>query len=489
VITDVLLIYPRTGWDIAGVTTRLPLSLLYIGSYLQSQGFSVKVIDQRVDANWKQTLKGSLEHSPLWVGISSMTGLQIPNGLAAAEIVREADRSIPIVWGGVHPSILPEQVLANPLVDIVAVGEGEATAAELSQLFKKEGRQADLSSVQGLVWKKGREVVRNEPRAVVDMQELPPLDYDLVEIDRYILKEIGGERSLQMTTSRGCPMKCGYCYLGTVPYGRRYRAESPERSVQAIENLKNRFPINAIHIIDDEFFIQIKRARAVCELLIEHKNDIRLRTNCRIDALDRMDMETLGLIRRAGFTHIYLGVESGNDRVLEFIDKGITREQVIRVNHKLREAGITPKYSFMGGFPTESLREVKDTLDLMVQLVSENPDAQTTPVQLYTPYPGTPLYDYCVDNGMHMPTRFEEWSDWGWESCQSEWLQPEEKQFLKKAAYFTFFLDGHTISDSLASPLMKFGARLYSRYVRERIRRDIYAFMPEVALIKWKLSE
>ncbi len=488
-MTDVLLIYPRTGWDIAGVTTRLPLALLYIGTYLQRRGFSVEIIDQRVDPDWNESLKTALAQSPLWVGISTMTGRQIRNGLAAAQMIREFDPAIPIVWGGVHPSILPEQVLDHPLVDMVVVGEGEATACELSQRLRSEGRHADLSPIQGLVWKKGEHVIQNQPRPVLDMQELPPIDYTLVEIERYILREVGGERSLQMTTSRGCPMNCGYCYLGTVPYGRRYRAESPEQTVRAIDDLKERFPINAIHIIDDEFFIQIKRARQVCEMLAQHGNPIGLRTNCRVDALDRMDIEMLQLMRRAGFTHLYLGVEAGNNRVLDFIQKGITREQVVRVNHKLAQAGIIPKYSFMGGFPTETLNEVKDTLDLMVQLVSENDRAQTTPLQLYTPYPGTPLYDYCVSNGMQMPTRFEQWSDWGWEHCESEWLEPEEKRFLRKAAYFTFFLDGHTVCDSMTSSFMKFAARLYSRYVRERIRLDLYAFMPEVALIKRKLSE
>lgn len=282
-------------------------------------------------------------------------------------------------------------------------------------------------------------------------------------------------------------MNCAYCYLGTLPHGRRYRAESPERTVDTIESLVERFGVNAVHIIDDEFFIQTKRARNVCELLLERGVKARLRANCRIDALDRMDMETLRLLRRAGFRHLYLGVEAGSDRVLEFIQKGITRRQVLGVNLKLAEAGIVPKYSFMGGFPTETIEEVKDTLNLMVRLVRENPDAQTTPVQLYTPYPGTPLYDYCLSIGVEMPARFEQWSDWCWESCQSSWLSAAERRFLLKAAYFTFFLDGKTVSDSLTSPWMRIVARIYGRYVRERIRRGSYFFMPETALIKRRL--
>ncbi len=488
-MADVLLVFPRTRWDILGVTTRLPLALLYVGSYLKSHGFSVQIVDQRADPAWRQTLRRAAETPPLWTGISCMTGEQIQNGLAAAQILRQANAKVPVVWGGVHPSLLPREVLAHPLADMVAVGEGEATALELAQRLREDGPNADLTGVRGLVFERGPDIVDNQPREALDMNALPAMDYSLVTMQNYVLRELAGERSLQMTTSRGCPMNCGYCYLGSVPCGRKYRAESPERTVQAIQDLVERFDVNAIHIIDDEFFIQVKRARRVCELLLERGVRVQLRANCRIDALDRMETEMLELLRRAGFSHLYLGVEAGNDRVLKFIKKGITREQVLRVNRKLAEAGIAPKYSFMAGFPTETSSEIKDTLRLMLRLVGENPRAQTTPVQLYTPYPGTPLYDYCREIGAKLPTEFEGWADWGWEQCQSEWLAPDEKAFLRKAAYFTFFLDGKTVSDSLSSPFMRMLARVYGFYVRERIRRDSYGFMPEIGLIRRKLSE
>lgn len=487
-MTDIILIYPRTLWDIKNVTTRLPLAALYIGTVLKENGFSVQVIDQRVDDRWADSLQECLRDRPLWVGISSMTGRQIKWGLEASQIVRRADPTIPIVWGGVHPTILPEQTLAHPLVDMVAVGEGEITALELSQALRQGGPGADLSRVAGLVWKRSGEIVYNAPRSFIPMDELPPLDYGLIEIEPYVLSEVPGERSLQITTSRGCPMKCGYCYLTVVPDGRRYRAESPGRTVEHIERIMRLFNLNAVHIIDDEFFTQRKRARRVCELIVERGLELTLRTNCRVDYIDRMDMDDLRLFRRAGFKHFYLGAESGNDRVLEFITKGVTREQIVRANHKLKEAEISPKFSFMGGFPTETVAEVKDTMRLMVALVHENPDAYTTPVQLYSPYPGTALYDYCVQTGAAMPQTLEGWTESGWEHIDYRWLTPAEERFLQKAAYFTFFLDGKTVAESMRSPLLRLLARFYGWTVRQRIRLNFYAFMPEVALIKWALA-
>ena len=485
---DVILVYPRTLWDIQNVTTRLPLAALYIGSVLQEHGFSVQVIDQRVDARWQDTLREALRERPTWVGISSMTGRQIHWGLEASRIVRGADPTIPLVWGGVHPTILPEQTLAHPLVDVVVVGEGEMTALELTQVLQEGGPGAALEDIAGLVWQRGGEVIHNPPRAYTPMDEWPYLDYDLVDIENYVLAEVPGERSLQITTSRGCPMRCGYCYLTVVPDGRRYRAESPERTVQRIERMVRLFGINAVHIIDDEFFTQRRRASQVCERIIESGIQITLRTNCRIDYVDRMSLDDLRLFRRAGFKHLYLGAESGNDRVLAFIDKGIRREQVLRVNLKLKEAGIAPKFSFMGGFPTEIIGEVKDTIQLMAQLIEDNPEASTTPVQLYSPYPGTALYETCLRTGTDMPQTLEGWTESGWEHVDYSWLTPGEERFLQRAAYFTFFLDGKTVAESMRSPLLRLAVRAYGWVVRQRVRLDFYGCMPEVALIKWALA-
>jgi radical SAM superfamily enzyme YgiQ (UPF0313 family) len=393
---------------------------------------------------------------------------------------------------------LPEQTLAHPLVDLVAVGEGEQTAVELSHLLRAHpwaDLDQELGEIPGLVWSPagGPQVVHSRPRPYTPMDELPLLDYSLVDVEQYILAEVPGERSLQITTSRGCPMRCGYCYLTVVPDGRRYRAESPERTVDRIERLMDLYALNAIHIIDDEFFTQRKRARQVCKLILERGIEVTLRTNCRIDYIDRMNKDDLRLFRRAGFKHLYLGAESGNDRVLALIDKGITREQIERANLKLAEAGIAPKFSFMGGFPSETIAEVKDTIRLMAQLVRDNPDAYTTPVQLYSPYPGTPLYDLCLQDGLtaggqEMPQTLEGWTESGWEHIDYRWLRPAEERFLQKAAYFTFFLDGKTVAESMSSPLARLAARAYGWLVRLRVRADFYGLMPEVGLIKWGLA-
>ena len=214
---DVVLIFPKSSWDIVNVTTRLPLALLYIASNLEHHHIHTKIIDQRVDPEWEGNLAAALADKPHWVGISSMTGQQILWGLKAARLVRQADPSIPIVWGGCHPGILPEQTLEHPLVDVVVVGEGEEISLALTKAFSEQGAAADLSTIPGLYYTDaGNQPVSTGKASIVDLDELPPLDYGLIETRHYILPEIRDTRSLQIQSSRGCPMRCHYCYLGTL---------------------------------------------------------------------------------------------------------------------------------------------------------------------------------------------------------------------------------------------------------------------------------
>jgi hypothetical protein len=318
------------------------------------------------------------------------------------------------------------------------------------------------------------------------MNDWPLLDYSLVNVEDYVLSEVPGERSLQMTTSRGCPMKCGYCYLGIVPDGRCYRAEEPERVVGRIERMMESFDVDTIHIIDDEFFTQFKRAREICRLIIERGIQVTLRANCRIDYINRMEDEDLRLFREAGFKHIYQGAESGSDRILKFINKGITVQDTLNANQKLKRAGIAPKFSFVGGFPSETIQEVKATLRLMERLVRENPAAYCTPIQLFSPYPGTALFDHCLQTGMVMPSSLEQWAEWGWEIVNYSWLKPHENRLLGNIAMFSFFLDGKTVPESATKSWFRLAARLYGAVIRQRARMGFFAFMPEVAAIRWE---
>ena len=158
---NVVLIYPNAGQDVLGINVGLPLSILYVGTALKDAGYDVTILDERVHTNFKALLKEAIASDPVYVGISSMTGYQISYGLLIAQTIRDLNPRIPIVWGGVHPTIHPESTARHRLVVIVVVNEGEETAVELAGVLAAGG---DVRQVRGLAMKEDGRVVRTLDR-------------------------------------------------------------------------------------------------------------------------------------------------------------------------------------------------------------------------------------------------------------------------------------------------------------------------------------
>jgi anaerobic magnesium-protoporphyrin IX monomethyl ester cyclase len=477
---DVVLVFPSTG--IASSQYRmLPLSVLMVAAPLEARGYSVRIIDQRGHPDWRQELKDELAaQRPVMVGISSMTGRQILGGLSAARVVREAAPGVPIVWGGVHPSLLPEETVAHDLVDIVVVGEGEVTAVELADALRAG---APLSKVAGLCFKENGRVTRTPERPFADMASLPEPAYHLVDVERYrVAPLLTGEKSLPLLTSRGCPFRCGYCY--NVRFNHRsWRALPAAEVVRRMRAMKERFGVSGILLLDDNFFVNLGRVREICRLLIEQRLDLAIHNaNCRADTLVRLDDELLGLLNKAGFTQILIGVESGAPGVLERMKKDITPEQVLESNRLLRRHGIKPYFTFMAGFPYETVSDVRSTLAFMSRLLDENPDAVLSRLSLIAPYPGTELLDDCVEAGLRRPTGLDAWAHCGHANLNFSGFDRAHVGFLKKAQLISFFLDRKKIE--LDNRILRSMAALYSRVVRERARRGFYAGMPELVLAR-----
>ncbi|GAH55929.1 unnamed protein product, partial [marine sediment metagenome] len=206
--TDVILVYPNTriGRAFWG-DIFMPISLLAVAAPLVNAAHKIKIIDQRVEKNWKNLLLRYLKEEPVCVGVSCMTGPQIKYALEVSKLVRE-NSTAPIVWGGVHPSLLPSQSLDNDFVDIVVEGEGEETFFELFQVLNN---RLPLSRVKGVWYKENGELKKNPQRPFTDLNKQPPLSYQLLDIEKYEAVNYGN-RYFSFLTSRGCPQKCAFCY-------------------------------------------------------------------------------------------------------------------------------------------------------------------------------------------------------------------------------------------------------------------------------------
>jgi radical SAM superfamily enzyme YgiQ (UPF0313 family) len=459
-----------------------PLSLVYIATSLKER-FKIKIIDQRVDENWRNVLeKELLTDTVICTGISSMTGPQISGGIETASIIKKVSPGVPVIWGGVHPSLLPEETIKNEFVDIIVIGDGEETFGELVEVLRAGG---DKKSVRGIIYKDGDSVVRTPERGQFPISKIDMdcLAIDLIDMERYKSTPLWTNRkSLPIITSRGCPYRCSYCY--NIQFSnRRWTSLSPEETVSSIIKLVKRYDISGIFVLDDNFFVNLKRVRRICELLIEKNLNISIyNANCRVDTLVKIDDDFMELIRRAGFNQIYIGVESGSDEVLRKIKKDITLDQVFLVNQKMKRAGIRPFYSFMAGFPFETVEDIKKTLELMRLLLKINPDAIVYRLQLFTPFPGTDLFNYSAQLGMNFPKSLEEWYNYHYDRINYDKFNEKHKKFLEDFYYYTSFLDSKLSMDR--TQYIKFISNIYSRILNFRLDHGFYGFTHELYPLK-----
>lgn len=458
----------------------LPLSLIYIATPLRN-AFDIKIIDQRVEKNWQETLREELSsENVVCVGISSMTGPQITGGIEAASIAKKCSHSVPVVWGGVHPSLLPEETVANEFVDIAVIGDGEETFSELVRVLHEGG---DKESVRGIIYKDGDSVVRTPARRQFPISKMGVPAYDLVDVERYKVISTGlNAKSLPLLTSRGCPYRCGYCY-NTEFSQRKWTALSPEQTISSIIELTTRYDIKDILLLDDNFFVDLKRVARICELLIKSDLDVTIyNANCRADTIVRMDDSFLQLLKRAGFTQVFIGVESGSDEVLNRIKKDLTVDQVLTVNRRLKEAGIIPFYSFMVGFPFETTEDVKKTLCLMGCLLKENPEAIVFKLQYYTPFPGNELFHLASELGMRFPGSLDGWANYHFDKINYNGFSARHRRFLEDCHFYSTFLDKKLRASH--SQYLKVISNLYCKILKYRLEHEFYQFLYELYPLK-----
>ncbi len=483
---SIVLIYPNAGQDVLGINVGLPLSLLYLGTALKRAGFEVRILDERVTADLTASIRTALASNPLFVGISSMTGYQIGHGLALAQQVRNLNPDIPIVWGGVHPTIHPESTIQHSLVDIVAVGDGEETAVELARTLESGG---NLSSIRGLVFKHAGQPVHSPGRSKPDLDAIPSPDYSLLDLNNYFtIGHISRTKQLQIVTSRGCPFHCGYCYL-LRPELRGYRTLSAKRTYAEIESLRDAYGIRSVFFYDDYFFGNRQRVVEFVELIEEKPLGVEFEVSCRIDFLARESDDFLLRLRKAGFTELLIGVESGSDRILKLIQKGFTRQQVLEANRKLAKAGIGSKMSWMAGFPSETREEFYETVDLMLQLTKENPFCSLTPLGIYTPYPGTELYENCKKSfGSIFPETLDGWADYQWQKNNNVFLDRRDFRLLTKLNVASRFFDPKLFQRFGQKRFRFLVMALYYTYgwlIRKRVQTRFFGLMPEVAVLNF----
>jgi len=492
-MADVLMVYPKTGFDVEGAIAP-PFALLTVAAPLLKAGYTIKIIDQRVDASWKSKLKDELKKSPFYVATTSMSGTQIKFALQISKIVRENAKEIPIVWGGVHPTILPEQTLENPNIDIVVEGEGEITLLELTGALKKK---RDIKDVKGIHFKKkDGSQINTGARPFMNLEDMLPTPWELVNPEDYIYKDFymrDVKRTMDIgQTSRGCPYKCGYCCSSHI---RKYwRPMSAKKAIEGIVNDVRRFNLDSIWIRDDNFFANLERSREICQGIIDAGLNIKWYTSgTRADVINRMTHEQITTFKKSGGEVFKIGAESGSDRILKLINKRCTVKEIHMANMKAKKYDIIPAMSFMGGFPTETYSELMQTIECMIKVKKDNPAALVESMCIFTPYPKTGLWPLAIEHGLKPPQRLEEWDTWGFHDFNEKrnpWLTSAERRRLGNICYIsTLSSVVNNLTDSIKNPvkrtLTKALVKPISSYYRWRFSHKLFDWLPELTLIRW----
>ncbi|MFC1510431.1 B12-binding domain-containing radical SAM protein [Candidatus Omnitrophota bacterium] len=493
---DVVLFYPKTGIDL-GATIAPPHGLLTVAAPLLKAGYRVRLIDQRVIADWQEDLREALQVKPICVGFSAMTGTQIQFALEAAKLTREIlGADVPLVWGGPHPSGMAAQTLENMFVDIVVVGEGDITFIELVDALKAE---KNLRDIKGIGYIESNQVVLTEERELLDMETLLPVPWELIDVEKYIHRDFylhGTTRSLDIgQTSRGCPYQCGFCSSATLRK-RKWRAMSVEKSLKVILDPVKRFNLDGIWIRDDEFYIDRKRTKEICKGIIDSGVKIRWYTSgTRIDVFNRSTTEEIELIKKSGADTLKFGAESGSNRILKLIKKGIRVEDTIKANLKAKEYGIIPVFALMIGFPTETFEDINQTIDLFVRLKKDNPLAKFEVIATFGAMPQTPLYPLALEHGLNPPKNLEGWISWLFDEYDLKgdklaWFNKRERMYIGNITYMSIFANAslnaiNGISNVFIRNLFKGVFIPFSWFERFKLKRKWYHFSPELDLVRF----
>ncbi len=466
-----------------GYTLEMPLSILAVAAPLAADGYRVTLIDERLHDDPEAALLAAAADA-VCVGVSTMTGHQLKRAIHYSRLVKQQDGDKPVIWGGYHPSLLPEQTAAEPYVDAVVRGQGERTMQELvSRLLAGES----FEGVAGVTYRRDDgEITSNPDRPMEPVEEFPPAPYELLDVERFF-RVNGGRRALQFISSQGCPFKCTFCVEPKV-FG-RWSGRTAEQVVDEIESLDRRYHLEHVTFSDPNFFVNRKRVREICRLLVERGIDITWSAAARADQMVDVDPEFLQLMADSGCSQIGIGMESGSPAILELIDKRISPEQALASNRLLEEAGIQGCYAFMVGFPPqlpEARGEIRQTLDLIKRMRRTYPEVVTITFYV-TPYPGTPLFDIAVRLDLPMPANTEEWADWESTSAHTNWISERDRELVESCNnfFFPFAYPNRQLRRRMRNPKWMPVVYPFHWLARLRCSLDFYRFPWEWRLMRW----
>ena len=397
-----------------------PLGCMYVSSALKEAGYETKVFhftEKELDENVEKTIK----LDPLFVGLSVITGNKTRHSAVFSRKFKEKSTA-PVVWGGVHPSLLPLQCIKEDYIDYVIVGEGEETTVDLAKALENK---MPLNEVKGIGYKDANKKPKfNKPRPLIEDLDKCKIDWDCIDVKKCYEQQWDSKRILSYVSSRGCAFDCAFCYNNIFNL-KRWRAHSMQRVIDDVTFMKEQFGCDGIRFFDDFLFVNQKRALEIVERI-----KLPWFAEIRVNSINGRIVEKL---IETDAKELLFGMESGSERILNLMNKKQSPQDIIECVRQLsKHKGVRALGTFILGSPTETQAETFETVDLILKLKDIHPNMRYS-VGVYLPYPGSEMYTMALQMGFKPPQKTEDWDmlDRSSDKMRMDWLD-----WNKNAKYF-----------------------------------------------------
>ncbi|MFH1903610.1 MAG: radical SAM protein [Candidatus Omnitrophota bacterium] len=379
---------------LAPIGSTLPsLGLLMLGASLRRAGFRVRIVDATAQGlRYAEVAEEVKRFQPDLIGISALTP-SIRKAAKLSCLLKRIHPSVPIVMGGPHFTARPEQTLLDyPCFDYGILGEGENAIINLTEALAANRKPSD---VPGVVYRDGKEIIFGPPAQVIsDLDSLPFPAWNLLDnfpaAYRPAIFKFKKLPSTQIVSARGCPNNCIFCDNSV--FGHRTRFYGPEYVLEMAQYLRKNFLIRDLIFEDDQFLIKKDRVEQICRGFLARKINLSWSCSGRVDSVN--DLSLLKLMKKSGCWQINYGIESGEEKILEFAQKSTSVGQIEKALRLTRQAGIQSKGYFIFGLPGETEKTMAKTIRFAKRLPLSD-----VSVFMLTPFPGSKIYDIAEQYG------------------------------------------------------------------------------------------
>jgi radical SAM superfamily enzyme YgiQ (UPF0313 family) len=428
------LIYPDAATSEIEESQKVPpLGLAYIASYMTENGYTVKILDLHTEKKSTKEIADIIrKEKPTIVGITCLTPFAT-KVKELAKLIKRTKPDIKIIVGGAHVTALPMNMLKDSNIDVAAIGEGELTFLELTEHYIKG--KGDIESIKGICYIEDGQFRINPHREYIqNLDDLPFPARNLLPNDKYSIPHSNSRRITSILTMRGCPFNCNFCDYKFL-MGAKLRVRSPKNVVDEIEECVKKYDITYFNFRDSTFALNENYVIGICKEILKRKLKIRWDCNGRANTVTE---KMLKAMKKAGCVLVSYGIESGSQKILDFINKQTTVKQNYDAVRLTQKVGLNVLCYFMIGNPPDNKKTVEQTIDFAIKL---NPDFAL--FGLTTPFPGTPLFEYCIKNkiiDLNQEDDYEFGSLYDNPIVLTKNLTKEELNEFMKNAYSRFYL-------------------------------------------------